>query len=166
MGERMGDSTGDRVLPQPPRFWTVAEANARLPTLRTSLARLRSSAARVQAVMEERERLAAFWGDELRSVDQIDRPLLDRLESELETVHAKLEEEVGALRNEGIEVKDLGSGLVDFYGVVDQEVVFLCWRLGESEVGHYHRLDGGFRTRQPLGGRPRDAAPDARRRVP
>lgn len=162
----MGDSTDDTALPEPARFWTVSEANARLPGLRSTLARLRASATRLQAVVEERDRLASFWGPELRSIDHIDRPLLDRLERELETVRAKLEDEVGALRAEGIEVKDLGVGLLDFYAVLDQEVVFLCWRLGESEVGHYHRLDGGYRSRQPLGGRPRDAAPDVRRRSP
>jgi hypothetical protein len=159
----MGDPTDERALPEPARFWTAAEATARLPALKGTMARLRASAARLQAIAEERERLATFWGAELRAADHIDRPLLDRLERELESVRTKIEEQLESLQAEGIEVKDLGNGLVDFYGVVDQEVVFLCWRLGEAEVGFFHRLDSGFRGRQPLTGRSRSATPGARR---
>lgn len=159
----MGDPTDDMRTPEPARFWTVAEANERLEGLRETLARIRASAVRLQAVVAERERLASFWGEELHSTDHPDRGLLDRLERESHTLQGKVEKEVGGLHGEGIEIKDLDAGLVDFYAVVDQEVVFLCWRRGETDVGFFHRLDGGFRTRRPLApvrGRP---TPDARR---
>jgi len=28
--------------------------------------------------------------------------------------------------------------------------VWLCWRLGEPDVGHWHELDEGYRNRRPL----------------
>jgi hypothetical protein len=30
------------------------------------------------------------------------------------------------------------------------EVVFLCWQLGESNVGFWHRIEDGFAGRKPL----------------
>ena len=146
----MGDSTDAAKLPEPARFWTVAEANRRLDGLRELLPRIRAWVARLGTIGEERERLATFWGPELRATDHPDRALLDRLEQEATNLRGQLEKEVQGLRSEGIEVKDLESGLVDFYAVLDQEVVFLCWRRGETDIGYFHRLDGGFRTRRPI----------------
>jgi len=64
---------------------------------------------------------------------------------------------VTALRAEGIEVKDLGTGLVDFYAMKDGELVFLCWQHGEPAVSYFHTLTGGFRSRQPIEGPNRTA---------
>jgi hypothetical protein len=33
---------------------------------------------------------------------------------------------------------------------MDDRLVYLCWKLGESEVLHWHELDAGFRGRQSL----------------
>ncbi|MCI4362627.1 MAG: DUF2203 domain-containing protein [Thermoplasmata archaeon] len=161
--EKMGDPTDDAPTPEPARFWTVAEANERLEGLRGTLARVRASAVRLQAVSAECERLTAFWGGEVRAPDHPDRGLLDRLDRETEALRSKLEKEVHSLHEEGIEIKDLDAGLVDFYAVVDQEVVFLCWRRGEPEVAFFHRLDGGFRTRRSLAPHRVGTTPDARR---
>jgi len=146
----MGDSTDAAKLPSPARFWTVDEANLRLDGLRELLPRVRAWAVRLRAIAEERDRLSAFWGPEVRASDHPDRGLLDRLDQEASTLRGELDREVGALTSEGIEVKDLDTGLVDFYAVLDSEVVFLCWRRGEPDVGYFHRLDGGFRTRRPI----------------
>jgi hypothetical protein len=53
-------------------------------------------------------------------------------------------EEMGAV------VKDPRIGLLDFYGQVDGKLVWLCWKYGEPEVGHYHALDAGFSGRRPI----------------
>jgi hypothetical protein len=33
---------------------------------------------------------------------------------------------------------------------VDGEEAWLCWRLGETDVGHWHPRGEGFSGRQPL----------------
>lgn len=50
----------------------------------------------------------------------------------------------------GIELRDMSYGLVDFPGLRDGKLVWLCWRLDELEVAHWHDLDTGFANRQPL----------------
>ncbi len=149
----------------PGRFWTVDEANARLEGLRELLPRLRGWAVRLTEVHTELGRLRKFWGDELEARDHVDHPLRERLEAEWKNLTRRLDEAIEALRGEGIEVKELEHGLVDFFALLDGEVVFLCWRSDEVEVGFYHTLTGGFAGRRPLPGRrtslpagPRDRA--------
>lgn len=134
----------------PAHLWTVAEANARLPALRELLPHLRSWAGRLGEVQSELARLARFWGDELSARDRPDHDLQERLEAEGRNLAHRLEEGIGSLRAEGIEIKHLDSGLVDFYALVEGRLVFLCWRADETSVGFYHLLEGGYATRRPL----------------
>ena len=76
---------------------------------------------------------------------------------ELRTVHARrteLAEEltrgVQAVQRRGCLIKDLDKGLVDFYSLSGDRLIFLCWHLSESEVAHWHTLEGGYSTRLPL----------------
>ncbi len=50
----------------------------------------------------------------------------------------------------GAIVKDIDVGLLDFYALSGDRLVFLCWKLGEPAVKHWHPLEGGFATRRPL----------------
>jgi hypothetical protein len=50
----------------------------------------------------------------------------------------------------GAVVKDPSEGLIDFYGRIDDRLVWLCWRYGEDHVAYYHELDAGFAERKPL----------------
>jgi hypothetical protein len=57
----------------------------------------------------------------------------------------------------GCLVKDLDVGLLDFPAIIDNEEVYLCWKLGEDRIRFYHRQDEGFAGRKPLD--PRDLGP-------
>lgn len=134
----------------PPRVWTVEEANARIEGLRGLLEQLRDWAVRLSAVHAELQRLGEFWGPEIDSPDHADHHLKERLEAEWKNLSRRLDEAIDSLRAEAIEVKDLGEGLVDFYSVLDGDLVLLCWRRGEPAVAFYHSLTGGFRSRRPV----------------
>jgi hypothetical protein len=148
VASRSSDPAGE--FPQPPRLWSASQANARLPGLEELLPRLKGWVARLREVRGQQERLAAFWGAEVDAPDHSDRALKARLDAEWENLTRRLEEAVAGLRAEGIALKDLDSGLVDFYALERGELVFLCWRLGEARVEFFHPIDGGFRNRRPL----------------
>ena len=57
----------------------------------------------------------------------------------------------------GCVVKDLDVGLLDFPALIDNEEVYLCWRLGEDRIRFWHRQDEGFAGRKLLD--PRDRGP-------
>jgi hypothetical protein len=52
--------------------------------------------------------------------------------------------------SEGCHLKDVDSGLVDFPTLWEGREVYLCWKLGEPEVGHWHEIEAGFAGRQSL----------------
>jgi hypothetical protein len=56
---------------------------------------------------------------------------------------------LGTLEKNGIVIKDL-NGLVDFPHMRDGREVFLCWKLGEKSITHWHEIDAGYKGRQPL----------------
>ncbi len=61
------------------------------------------------------------------------------------------------IHSTGCVVKDLDMGLLDFPSLVNNQEVFLCWRLGEDRIRYYHRLEEGFAGRKPLD--PHDTGP-------
>ena len=50
----------------------------------------------------------------------------------------------------GVQVKDLDIGLLDFPCVVKGETIFLCWKLGEKKITHWHGTNEGFSARKPI----------------
>ena len=57
---------------------------------------------------------------------------------------------IAELEQVGCVLKGFDDGLVDFRSQLDGRDVWLCWKLGEEEVGHWHEIDQGYRNRQPL----------------
>lgn len=147
----------------PPRIWTAREADARLADLNELLPRLQGWVARLGEVHDEQERLKEFWGHDVNAVDHPDYEHKARVDAEWQNLTQRLEEAVSGLRREGIELKNLDEGLVDFYGIVHDEVVFLCWQRGEPEVAFFHPVVGGFRDRRPIPDEVRAAPPSGPR---
>jgi hypothetical protein len=147
------------VGPEPARLWTADEADRRLTDLGELLPRLRGWVVRLGEVHAELKRLADFWGADADAEDQADHELKTRLDAEWRHLTRRLEEAVSGLREEGIEIKELDQGTVDFYGVVDGEVVFLCWQRGEDRIGFFHPVAGSFRDRRPLPAKARSPFP-------
>src|SRR6267378_2784544 len=57
----------------------------------------------------------------------------------------------------GCVIKDLDVGRLDCPSIIDNEEVYLCWKLGEDRIRYYHRQDEGFAGRKPID--PRDTGP-------
>ena len=81
--------------------------------------------------------------------------------SKLRADHTHLAETLKHTLNRILEtgciVKDLDVGLLDFPAIIDNQDVYLCWKLGEYRIRFYHRQDEGFAGRKPLD--PRDLGP-------
>ncbi len=129
------------------RLFTPREANAMLPVLRPLLVALADKCA-------EREQLEELLIE--TEQDSGKGPARDRIELEvrLDTNLAERKRLFEALARHGIEVKDPALGLIDFHTQRGAELVYLCYRLGESTVTHWHPLDDGFSGRQPLESEP------------
>ena len=69
-------------------------------------------------------------------------------------LHEAVEAALERIQATGCVVKDLDIGLLDFPARIDNQDVYLCWKLGEDRIRFYHRPDEGFAGRKPLD--PRD----------
>jgi len=69
---------------------------------------------------------------------------------ERDRLMAAIREAVGEIEQNGCVVKDLDLGLVDFPSIVEDEQVYLCWKLGEKRIRYWHRVSEGFAGRKPL----------------
>ena len=49
-----------------------------------------------------------------------------------------------------IRIFTLDEGLVDFYALRGDRLVFLCWKHGEDQIAHWHEVGAGFPGRQPI----------------
>src|SRR5580704_10090993 len=78
-----------------------------------------------------------------------------RVRLERNRLEESLQAAVERIHETGCIVKDLDIGLLDFPSRLNNEAVYLCWRLGEDRIRFYHRQDEGFAGRKPID--PRDA---------
>ena len=126
-------------MAEPTRTWTVETANAALPRVREVLERIRELVAEAR---QEREGAAEqVEGNGHAPAVQAGRGL-----------RAAVEE----LTDQGIVLRDVDAGLVDFPArLADGREYLLCWVLGEPEVAFWHWPDAGFAGRRPLTDPPR-----------
>lgn len=129
-------------------LFTVDEANQALAGLRPQLERLRSRKREFDRLETRLGVLrVATAGAAPENPDALE---LNDLTEKRRRLGESIARALAALREAGILVKDLDQGLCDFYALSGDRLVFLCWRLGEAEVAHWHTLEGGFAARRPI----------------
>ena len=67
---------------------------------------------------------------------------------------AELKHEIARLiyriESYGCVVKDIDLGLIDFPSMLNDEAIYLCWKLGEPRVAHWHGVEESFGHRKEL----------------
>jgi len=129
------------------KYYSVTEANAALPLVR---AIVRDVTTLAKSLRERHERLAHLGPRERDTLDVPHREEVDKILAELERGQDQMREYVQELARLGIELKDYFIGLIDFPCWMDGHEVYLCWKQGEPEVGHWHEIDAGFSGRRKL----------------
>lgn len=126
------------------RHFTVEQANRMLPLIRVIVRDICSLAAEIQQRQQRLGELEARSGFG-RYYDEERTLVIEELQQDMSRLEGYLEE----LHRLGVEFKGW-EGLVDFPAILHGREVFLCWKLGEPEVQHWHELDAGFAGRQKL----------------
>ena len=126
----------------PLKSFTLDEANALIPRLEKMLMQLQ----------QLRDSLVVTGGEL--------RPVLEHAGGNGGSKHASeyvvkmqaFNAMLDVFKHLGCELKDIDAGLVDFPAYRDGQLVYLCWKQGETEIKFWHPLDSGFANRQPLDG--------------
>ena len=83
-------------------------------------------------------------------IDLVGRWLVGEGQEARTGLMAEINAELLKVQEFGVELKDPALGLIDFPSVREDKIVYLCWRLGETEIGYWHDTDTGYASRQPL----------------
>jgi hypothetical protein len=143
----MAQIIGGRRIGRVTRYYAIDEANATLPDLDRILTALRDQ--RVELIDLRDQALAATPEDGEPATDEAaDALRLIRLK--MQGLIDQMQAGVARLVELDITLRDISTGLIDFPALMSGRHIWLCWRLGESEVGHWHRHDEGFDSRRPL----------------
>ena len=129
------------------RFYSIDEANTSLPEVERILAALRDQR---EELIGLRDRVveASPRDDEAPAPDVAERIRLLRLG--MQGLIDQMQAGVARLVEMDITLRDISTGLIDYPALVSGRPIWLCWRLGESEVAHWHAHDEGFDSRRPL----------------
>src|SRR5215470_13192522 len=134
-----------------PRYYTVEEANAQVASLTelfTRVIKIRSQLKQLYRKLEARH--FAPVGDDFEPAVPGAPADVVRDRSLFKALADVLRADIDAILERGCMIKDLETGLVDWYGKSGADDVFLCWRLGEREVAFFHTIEGGFAGRRPI----------------
>ena len=129
-------------------IFSIDEANRLAKELRPELERLvlaQRELSRLETRVAALSLATAGAADD--NPDAVD---LVKLNQRRSVLARQISEGVRSIHERGAVVKDLEQGLIDFYALSGDRLIFLCWRLGEPEIAHWHTLEGGFDGRQPL----------------
>ena len=137
---------------QSKRF-TVAEANETLPQIESIFERLETKKAALGHHVQKIHVLDALWGEEVNQPQNPDHDDFQQHRRRIgylkEDILQIIEDDLLAL---GVRFPQGGleHGLIDFPTTFEGRWVLLCWKRGESKVGYWHEVDGGYAGRKEI----------------
>jgi len=133
---------------EPKKYFTPREVETLIPELTQIMGRLmdaHSKLVQIRSALHEEQRRIMMLGGAL-----LDQDTWRARTPRLEELTREIQEGLTAIANLGGVPKDLGTGLVDFPYLMDDQEVNLCWRHGETKIRFWHGLDEGYAGRKPL----------------
>ncbi|PWK08996.1 DUF2203 domain-containing protein [Tumebacillus permanentifrigoris] len=128
------------------KYFTLAEANALVPRLEQMLHQLQA----LKRDLKTKHQRLQETKVSLTNAATVRNDYFFQEEAELEFLMWSANSMLQQILDTGVEVKDIDTGLCDFYAYQGGQEVFLCWRLGESEITHWHGVYEGFIGRKPI----------------
>ena len=129
------------------RQFTLDEANALVPWLEETFQRLANMRREQTAAQRRLDELLERRGSNGSSSSN---ETMQQAQGNVDRLARLMEEGFQDILAEGIIVRDVATGLVDFPSQREGREVFLCWIRGEEPIDFWHETNRGFAHRQPL----------------
>ena len=130
------------------RYFNLDEARSHIPTLERTIAEAVAS----KGVYEKTEHFQQALAQRIMVMGGIlvDVELVERNKTLREKSGERLKSAVEEIQEIGCIIKDLDAGLVDFPTLLSGEEVYLCWRMGETDIQFWHSVHEGFAGRKEI----------------
>ncbi len=129
------------------RFYAIDEANAALPDVERILVALRDQR---EELIDLRDRVVAASPPDGETPTTGAAEQIRLLRLGIQGLIDQMQAGVARLVEMDVTLRDISTGLIDFPALVSGRPIWLCWRLGETDVAHWHAHDEGYGTRRPL----------------
>ncbi len=123
-----------------PRYFTAQEANDVLVEILPL----------VEQIMEIHHAVVARQPEAWNAIARAAGNGGNRAASELVPEFDRLRALIHQVQDQGVILKDMSIGLLDFPSLRDGREVYLCWKYGEKAVTYWHDIDAGYMGRQPI----------------
>jgi hypothetical protein len=128
-----------------PRLFTIDEANGMLPEIVPLLLEMRARKVALDTALAALDKLLPAMRLNGHAADARE------LEARIHELTSELAAGVDHLAAQGIEIKSVDHGLIDFPALRDGRVIYLCWRLGEGPtIRFWHEIAAGYAGREKL----------------
>ncbi len=130
------------------RRFTLDEAQSLLPVLESLLRNAITSKKLTEEIDVEMQALSQRIF--VNGGTRVDVVVTARRKAQRAKAEQRAKDALAEIDSIGVQVKDLDIGLLDFPCEVGGEIVLLCWKMGESSIGHWHGTTEGFAGRKPI----------------
>lgn len=121
-------------------LYTPEEASNLIPQITQLVKKLQKHQSNVRDLMEQ----APY------PIPPVMYNLGSRVGSNLVVEFEAIERAIEKVQSYGGRIKDIDNGLVDFPGIVNGREVWLCWKMGERAITHFHDYGKGYSDRKEI----------------
>ncbi len=129
-------------IPSTAKIITIEQARASLPQARDLLVQLQAISDNAADLTEELDIILESYDSSHEHVTE----LADYLASMIHSWH----QVVDKMESTGAKMACLDPGRLEWYGVVDEQLVLYSWAQGEDDIEWYHSIESSFIARKPL----------------
>jgi len=129
-------------IPHGAKVVTIEEARDSLPVAKKLLIKLQSISDNAADLTEELDIILESYDSTHDHVTE----LADYLATMIHSWHQVIDE----MEKTGTKMACLDPGRLEWYGVVDEQLVLYSWAQGEEDIEWYHEINSSFLSRKPL----------------
>ncbi|MFT5195092.1 MAG: hypothetical protein ACI9EW_002932 [Cellvibrionaceae bacterium] len=122
------------------RLYTPEEASILIPEMISLISKLQKHQDKVRQLMGKAE----------YPIPPVMYNLGSRVGSDMAAEFISIENVIEKIKSYGGQIKDIDDGLIDFPGLIDGREVWLCWKMGEDAITHFHDFGKGFNDRKKI----------------
>jgi hypothetical protein len=131
-----------------PKRFTLIEAESLLPEIGTMIGEAVALKTQYQEAEQGLQTFAHHVA--MQGGVVVDREAVLQNRAQRDRYGESLKETVEKIQEYGCVIKDLDIGLIDFPTLFRGQEVYLCWKMGETGISHWHGVDEGFAGRKPI----------------